>query len=306
MTSSSGGSVADEVLRLVEADPAALLTLVGPTASGKTALALEIAERLGGEIVGADSVQVYRAFDLGSGKPTPEELALAPHHLIDAIDPTDPIDAASWAARAAAAIDSVRSRGRIPIVCGGTFLWIRALVFGLASTPAASAEVRARHREVAEREGRQALHARLREVDAEIATRLHPNDLVRVSRALEVHELSGRPMSEWQREHAAAEAKRRVRFVAIRREAAAMDRRIEDRVRAWLAEGWIEEVEALIARGYGATRPMGSVGYAQIHAMLRGELPREDLHLAIVRATRLFARRQRTWLNHADVAWIAA
>ena len=113
-------------------------------------------------------------------------------------------------------------------------------------------------------------------------------------------------MSIWHREHSGAAAKRRARFVAIRRDPATLDRRIEARVLGWLDGGWIDEVEALIARGYGATRPMGSVGYAQIHSMLRGELPREDLHLAIVRATRLFARRQRTWLNHADVAGIAA
>jgi tRNA dimethylallyltransferase len=304
MTSSSGASVADEALRLVEADPDALWTLVGPTASGKTALALELAERLGGEIVGADSVQVYRAFDVGSGKPSVEDLARAPHHLIDAIEPTDAIDAASWAESASGVIDGVRERGRVPLVCGGTFLWIRALVFGLASTPAASAEVRARHRAMVERDGRQALHDRLREVDAEIAKRLHPNDLVRVSRALEVHELSGRPMSAWQREHSGTEARRRARFVAIRRDPVVMDQRIEARVRGWLHEGWIEEVEALIARGYGATRAMGSVGYSQIHAMLQGELARDELPIAIVRATRLFARRQRTWLNHVDVAWI--
>jgi tRNA dimethylallyltransferase len=113
-------------------------------------------------------------------------------------------------------------------------------------------------------------------------------------------------MSAWHREHSATEVRRRARFVAIRREPAVMDRRFEARVRGWLREGWIEEVEVLIARGYGETRPMGSVGYSQIRAMLRGEIARDDLAIAIVRATRLFARRQRTWLNHADVTWFDA
>jgi tRNA dimethylallyltransferase len=304
MTSSNDASAADEVLRLAEDHREELLTIVGPTASGKTGLAVAIAERAGGEIVGADSVQVYREFDVGSGKPTAEEMARAPHHLISAIAPTDPIDAASWAERAAAIIDDIRARGRLPILCGGTFLWIRALVYGLAPTPPGSAEVRARHRAVVEHEGRHALHARLREVDPEIAARLHPNDLVRVSRALEVHELSGRPMSEWQREHSGGTALRRAHFVAIRRDPREMDRRIEGRVTAWLGQGWIEEVEALRARGYDEARPMGSVGYAQIRAMLRGELSRADLGTAITRATRVFARRQRTWLNRTHVTWV--
>ncbi len=306
MTSSSDASVADEVLRLADDHRDELLTIVGPTASGKTDLAVRVAERAGGEIVGADSVQVYRDFDVGSGKPTREELARAPHHLIGAIEPDAPIDAASWAARAATALDDIRARGRLPIVCGGTFLWIRALVLGLAPAPPASAEVRARHRAIVEREGRPALHAMLREVDAEIAARLHPNDLVRVSRALEVHELSGRPMSSWQREHASEPPLRPARFVAIRRDPREMDHRIAGRVRVWLEQGWIEEVESLVARGYAEARPMGSVGYAQIRAMLRGDIARADLALAITRATRVFARRQRTWLNHTDVIWLTS
>jgi tRNA dimethylallyltransferase len=281
-----------------------LLAVVGPTASGKTALAVELAERLGGEVIGADSVQIYRGFDIGSGKPTAEEQSRAPHHLVGAIDPLDAIDAASWAARAAAAIDDVRARGRVPIVCGGTFLWIKALVYGLAEAPGASAELREAHRVVAEREGRAALHARLAGVDAEAAARLHPNDLVRVSRALEVFELTGRPMSAWHREHAFRRVLRSATLVAIACDPAVLTERIRARVQGWLAGGWIEEVEGLIARGYGAARAMGSVGYAQVHAMLEGELPREDLEGAIVRATRVFARRQRTWLSHTQVRWL--
>ncbi|HEX8796732.1 MAG TPA: tRNA (adenosine(37)-N6)-dimethylallyltransferase MiaA, partial [Polyangiaceae bacterium] len=230
------------------------------------------------------------------------ELERAPHHLVSTIDPLEPMDAAAWAVLASRAIDDVRARGRVPIVCGGTFLWIKALLYGLAETPAASPELRERLRAVAEAEGRPALHARLREVDPESAARLHPNDLVRVSRALEVWELTGKPMSVWQREHAFARERHRARLVAIAHDPASLTERIQQRAHAWVAGGWIEEVQALLARGYGEARAMSSVGYAQVRAMLAGELPREELEIAIVRATRVFARRQRTWLNHVAVA----
>jgi tRNA dimethylallyltransferase len=194
----------------------------------------------------------------------------------------------------------------VPIVCGGTFLWIKALLFGLAEAPAASAALRETHRALAEREGREALHARLRAVDPETAARLHPNDLVRVSRALEVLELTGKPLSAWHREHAFRSVVHRATVVAIACDAATLTERIRARVRTWLTGGWGEEVRALLARGYGDARAMGSVGYAQVHASLAGELPPGELETAIVRATRVFARRQRTWLNHAEVVWLGA
>jgi len=297
-------SVVDQALTVARENPDRLLAVVGPTASGKTELAVSLAERLGGEIVSADSVQVYREFDVGSGKPTARERARAPHHLVGTHAPLEPIDAASWAQAASRAIDDVRARGRVPILCGGTFLWVKALLFGLAEAPAASPEVRDRLRGLAETEGRPALHARLREVDPVLAEKLHPNDLVRVSRALEVWETTGRPLSAWQSEHAFAREQYPARLVGVACDAVTLTDRIRARARAWLAEGWIEEVEGLLARGYGDARAMGSVGYAQVRAMLAGELPREELETSIVRATRVFARRQRTWLNHVDVAWV--
>jgi tRNA dimethylallyltransferase len=293
-----------QALTVARQHPAELLTIVGPTASGKTALAVALAERLDGEVVSADSVQIYRGFDVGSGKPTSHELARAPHHLVSVLDPADPIDAAMWAERASRTVDEIRARGRTPIVCGGTFLWVKALLFGLAEAPAASTEVRQRHRTVAETEGRSALHARLREIDRESAERLHPNDFLRVSRALEVFELTGRPMSLWQRDHAFARVRHQARLVAIACDMNALTARIQARVRSWLAEGWVEEVKNLLAGGYGETRAMGSVGYSQVRAMLGGALPPSELEMSIVRATRIFARRQRTWLNHADVLWL--
>jgi tRNA dimethylallyltransferase len=304
MTSSNDASVVEQGLRIARSCDDELLTVVGPTATGKTALAIALAERLGGEIVSADSVQIYRDFDAGSGKPTTEELARAPHHLVSALDPLEHVDAATWSERAAAAIADVRGRGRIPIVCGGTFLWVKALLYGLAQAPAANREVRARHRVLATGEGRSALHALLRDVDAESAARLHPNDFVRVSRALEVYELTGKPMSIWQREHAFSQLRHPARLLAIECDTGTLTERIRARVSSWLAAGWVEEVRKLVDLGYGEARAMGSVGYAEVRAMLNGELAPHDLDETIVRATRVFARRQRTWLNRANVTWL--
>jgi tRNA dimethylallyltransferase len=297
-------SAVEAALAIAARHPEDLLAIVGPTASGKTGLAVGLAERIGGEVVSADSVQVYRGFDVGSGKPTGDELARAPHHLVGTLDPLDSVDAGSWADSASSAIAGIRARGRVPIVCGGTFLWVKALLFGLAEAPAASAEVRERMRAQADAEGRPALHAKLREVDPESADRLHPNDWVRVSRALEVFELTGKPLSAWQREHGFGRVRHRAKLVAISCSAEMLTARIRTRVRTWLARGWTDEVRGLLEGGYGSARAMGSVGYAQVRATLEGRLRQADLEEAIVRATRVFARRQRTWLNHADVTWL--
>lgn len=294
-----------KVARAVElARSKELLCVVGPTASGKSDLALAAAERIGGEIVSADSVQIYRGFDIGSGKPTAEELARAPHHLVSTHEPEDAIDAARWARIAGDAIAEVRARGKVPIVCGGTFFWVRALVLGLAPAPPADEAIRARHRAIAAERGRAALHEELRRVDPSSADRLHPNDVVRVSRALEIFELSGRPMSAFHAEHGFKDRRYDAALLGLRHDPAVLTERIAARVDRWLAGGWIEEVEALLAAGHADARAMGSVGYAEVRAFLAGELPREELREAIVRSTRVFARRQRTWLNHADVEWL--
>ncbi len=282
-----------------------LVAIVGQTASGKTALAIDVAIALNGEIVSADSVQIYREFNIGSGKPTAEELSRAKHYLIDALNPLDTIDAAGFAKMASACVDDIRARGKRPIVCGGTFLWVKALLFGLAPAPPGSDELRAKHRELVEREGAEALHAALAEIDPEAAARLHANDIVRVSRALEVHTLSGRAMTEWQREHAFATVHYPHQMFAIAHSNEELTKRIEARVTAWLEEGWIAEVESLIKRGYENARAMSSVGYHEVAAHVKGELPREELAISIVRATRVFARRQKTWLNSADVTLLS-
>jgi tRNA dimethylallyltransferase len=283
---------------------AELVCVVGPTAAGKSAFALDLAEMRNGEIIGADSVQVYRRFDIGSGKPDQAERQRAPHHLIDVFDPLEPVDAMKYAVMARAAIEDVRRRGKLPIVCGGTYLWVRALLYGLAPMPPADPAVRARHEADAKAHGRAALHQRLRDVDPESAARLSPNDLVRVSRALEVFEITGRPMSAWQREHGFKTRLYDATLVGVRRPVADLSARIAERTRRFLAAGWIDEVRELVRLGFREARAMSSVGYRQVLAHVDGELAESDLAAAIDRATRVFARRQRTWLRDEPVDWI--
>ncbi|HEX7671247.1 MAG TPA: tRNA (adenosine(37)-N6)-dimethylallyltransferase MiaA [Polyangiaceae bacterium] len=287
-----------------------LLVIVGPTASGKTSLALRIAEAAGGEIISADSVQVYRGFDIGAGKPTPEERARVPHHLIDVADPGDPMDAASWAVLADQAIAQVRARGRLPVVCGGTFLWVRSLLFGLAAAPPADPVIRERHRVLAETGGRGAVHGALRQVDPAAAARLSPNDFIRVSRALEVFELTGTPQTEWHARHGFREPRYAAKLVGIRFTAEELSARIAARVHGMFAAGLVDEVRRLVSEGHGRARATQSVGYRQVLEMLdaqaQGPTPIDLVALeeAIVRATRVFARRQRTWLRDQPVQWL--
>lgn len=280
-----------------------LLVVVGPTASGKTALAIALAERFGAEIVSADSVQIYRRFDAGSGKPSAEELARAPHHLVGAVDPLAKMDAAIFAGLADEAIAGARARGKAVVVCGGTFLWVKALVQGLAPLAPSSDDIRARHKALAESEGRARLHEMLAEVDPASAARLAPNDLVRVSRALEVYELTGETLSSRHESHGFRAHRHRYRLLRPSTSAADLDVNIAKRVDAFFASGWIEEVEAMLADGLGAARAMESVGYRQVAAHVAAGKTGDAAELArsIVRATRVFARRQRTWLRDEDI-----
>jgi tRNA dimethylallyltransferase len=297
-------NVVDVIARALGEDPSVLVCVVGQTASGKTALATEVAARVGGEIVTADSVQIYRELDIGSGKPTAEERARAPHHLVSALDPMSPCDASRFVALADAVIADVRARGRVPIVCGGTFLWVKALVQGLVPAPAASESARDAHRKIVETSGRDALHAALEKVDPVAAAKLHPNDVVRVSRALEVFETTGEKISDLHAAHGFSDVRHKAKLFAIERTPEDLRARIEKRVDGFLAAGWIDEVRDLVLRGRGEARGMGSVGYREVAAHLRGEVAAADLKTAVVRSTRIFARRQRTWLGREPVTWL--
>jgi tRNA dimethylallyltransferase len=283
-----------------------LWVVVGPTASGKTALAVELCEAHAGEIVSADSVQVYRHFDIGSGKPSAQERARVRHHLIDIVEPSEPMDAARYTELAELAISDIRSRGKRPIVCGGTFLWVRALIHGLVPAPPADPALRARHQARVAEVGRGGLHADLARVDQEAARRLAPNDFVRVSRALEVFELTGVRMSDWQAAHGFKTSRHDARLLGVRREKADLDLLILARVRAMLQAGWVAEAARLIEAGYGDTRPFASVGYKQVALALANGQPLDpaSLELSIFRATRVFARRQRTWLRDQPIEWL--
>lgn len=281
-----------------------LLVIAGPTATGKTAAAVELAGHFGGELIGADSIQVYRGFDIGSAKPREAELGGIRHHLIDVIDPNQEIDAVGYARMAEEAIRDVRARGRLPIVVGGTGLWIRALVRGLVDVPPADAEIRRRLETILASEGPGLLHARLAEVDPLTARAVHPNDSVRIIRALEVYEQTGNPLGALRAKHALGRSRYRAVFVVLDMERRAHCRIIERRVAQMLEAGWVDEVRALLARWGDRVRPFGSVGYREILGHVRDAVPLTETIQRIRKSTRTYARRQRTWFRgEPGVSW---
>ncbi|MCB9646110.1 MAG: tRNA (adenosine(37)-N6)-dimethylallyltransferase MiaA [Deltaproteobacteria bacterium] len=280
---------------------------MGPTASGKSALAVALCQRLGGELVTVDSAQVFRGLDVGTAKPTPEERAAVPHHLIDVIEPTEQWSAAQFAAAADQVIAEVRGRGRVPILCGGTGLWMRALVRGIFEAPDIDPEVRARIRGELLTLGPVALHARLAAVDPEAAGRIQPTDPQRIGRALEVYETTGTPISALQAEHGFREARYRLVGVALEWPRDALNARIEARARAMYARGMVEETAAALAKGVPPDAPgLAIIGYRDAVRLLAGEIDRAEAERSTVVATRRYAKRQRNWFNHEpDVHWIS-
>lgn len=291
-----------------------IVVIAGPTASGKTDWALAIAERCDGELIGADSVQVYRGFDIGTGKPSLEQRRGIPHHLIDVIDATESIDAARYAELADAAIGDVHQRGKQPIVVGGTGLWLRALLRGLVPLPTADAELRADLERRADREGLAAMYARLAKVDPLAAARLHRHDRLRVLRALEVFEQTGTPLGEWQRRHALGAPRYDARIWTLELSPQAQSARIEARVDAMLQAGWVDETQALLQRYGSGVRPLASVGYKQLVEHLQQRPTPDDRQTLdisrtrIIQATRAYARHQRTWFRGAggSTQWVNA
>lgn len=271
------------------------VVVVGATGTGKTAAALGLARRLGGELVGADSVQVYRGFDVGSAKPTAEELAGVPHHLLDVLDPPEALDAMAWARLAERACAEVEARGRIPIVVGGTGLWIRALLRGLVDVPAPDPVIRAALEARARAEGPEALHARLRVVDPLAATGIHPRDAVRIVRALEVFEQTGRPLGALRAAHALGAPRLDAYVVRLEVPRDAHGAHLGARIDAMLAAGWLDEIAGIVSRWGAAVRPLRSVGYRQLLPHVLGEAPLDDARRAAAKATRDYARRQRNW-----------
>lgn len=285
-----------------------VLFLMGPTASGKTALAVELVQRLPFEIVSVDSALVYREMDIGTAKPDAETRRLAPHRLVDILDPAEAYSAGRFRRDARREIAAIQAAGHVPLLVGGTMLYFRALERGLAELPSADPAVRARlAAELAER-GRAALHARLARLDPPAASRIHPHDPQRVQRALEVIELTGRPLTEL----CADQRDESMPFQILKLIVAPADRRvlhqrIEQRFRAMLEQGFVAEVERLRARGdLDPDKPsMRAVGYRQVWAYLDGRLDPAAMVERGIAATRQFAKRQLTWLRaEAEAAWM--
>ena len=272
--------------------------LVGPTASGKSALALDIAERLGAEIVSADSRQLYRGLDIGTAKPTAAERARVPHHCLDLADADAAFDAARFREAASDAIARVSARGRPVLVVGGTGLYVRVLLRGLCAAPPRAPALRAALAERMAARGTAAMHRGLTAIDPEAARRINPRDGVRIVRALEVGLASGTRLSTWQARHAFDESPYDALVVGLGRPTPELDRRIAARAAAMVEAGFLEEVRALRARGLSAELPaLRAVGYREMFACIEGQMDEDAAVAATVRATRQFAKRQRTWFR---------
>jgi tRNA dimethylallyltransferase len=282
-----------------------VVCLVGPTASGKSALGLDVAERLGAEIVSADSRQIYRRLDIGTAKPTAAERARVAHHCLDLVEPDVVFDAARWRAAAAEAIADIHRRGRVPLVIGGSGLYLRALLRGLCPAPPRAPALRAALEHMVAARGAPAAHRGLAAIDAAAAARIAPEDAVRIVRALEVGLATGVPLSGWQARHRFADAPYDALAIGLARAVDELDARIAARVRAMMAAGFLDEVRGLRRRGLGPEAPgLAAVGYREILTCLEGGLAPEAAADRITRATRRFAKRQRTWFRREpDVVW---
>ncbi len=274
--------------------------LMGPTASGKTALSVQLAQALNGEIISVDSALVFKGMDIGTAKPTQDERAGIPHHLIDILDPAESFSTGQFRKQALDLMDDISRRGKIPILVGGTMLYFNVLNSGLAVLPEADPAIRAKLDQDLEQLGKEALHRRLADIDPESAARIHPNDPQRVQRALEVYEISGKPLTSF---FTAAQAQdipyQKIKLIIAPRDRAILHNIIALRFKQMLKQGFIEEVAALFQRG-DLTEKMPSiraVGYRQAWFYLQGECDIETMTEKAVTATRQLAKRQFTWLR---------
>jgi tRNA dimethylallyltransferase len=281
--------------------------IIGPTAVGKTDLGLSLARELEAEIVGGDSRQVYRFLDIGTAKPSATQRQAVPHHLIDIVNPDEPLNAAHFAQLAWRCIHSVEMRGKVPLVIGGSGLYIRALTDGLFAGPGANPHLRTALEAEAHRLGLQALHDRLTTVDPAAARRIHPHDRVRIIRALEIYTLTGRPISQWQCQWQNPVRQRAFVLIGLTRDREDLRRRIAARTEAMLQMGLAAEVRRVLAMGYPATLPtLQSVGYGEIIAYLDGQWDLARARDLIARNTWRLAKRQMTWFRRvADIHWIS-
>jgi tRNA dimethylallyltransferase len=276
--------------------------LLGPTGSGKTALSMALAERFGGEIVSCDSVAVYRGMELGTAKPTKEDRARVPHHLIDVAEPDEPFTAGEYSRLARKAIQEIGARERLPIVTGGTGLYLRALTEGLFAGPARREDLRARLRRSAERHGNGWLHRLLRKLDAVMAERIHVNDTAKLIRAIEVCVAARRPMSEVMARDPLTGF--RLLRIGLNPPRAVLYDRLNQRCAAMFAAGLVDETRGLLAR-YGPVKALDSLGYQQAQAVLNGSLSVGEAMKAAQQGHRNYAKRQMTWFRRElEVRWM--
>ena len=284
-----------------------LVAIGGPTATGKTALSVALAKEFGGEVINADSMQIYRRLDIGTAKPTAEERQGIPHHLMDYLPPEAPYSVADFTAAAAPLIDRLNSAGKLPIVTGGTGLYITSLMKGTAFAPEKTdPAIRARLQTEADEQGSAALYARLQQIDPVYAEKLHPNNLPRVIRALELYEATGRRMSEQQRAALAAEPPYRSLCICLTcRDRAELYRRIDRRVDSMLQNGVLEEAKLVYDNRETYRTAAQAIGYKEFFPYFAGEMPLNDCTNRLKQATRNYAKRQLTWFRHqADGVWL--
>ena len=284
-----------------------MVAIGGPTATGKTALSVALAKEFGGEVINADSMQIYRGLDIGTAKPTAEERQGIPHHLMDFLPPEAPYSVADFTAAAAPLIEQLNSAGKLPIVTGGTGLYITSLMKGTAFAPEKTdPAIRARLQTEADEQGSAALYARLQQIDPAYAEKLHPNNLPRVIRALELFEATGRRMSEQQRAALAAEPPYRSLCICLTcRDRAELYRRIDRRVDSMLQNGVLEEAKLVYDNREIYRTAAQAIGYKEFFPYFAGEMPLNDCTNRLKQATRNYAKRQLTWFRHqADGVWL--
>ncbi|MCL1092981.1 tRNA (adenosine(37)-N6)-dimethylallyltransferase MiaA [Shewanella kaireitica] len=284
-----------------------IITLMGPTASGKTALAIELVKNYDCEIISVDSALIYQQMDVGSAKPDAAELAVAPHHLIDIIDPAESYSAADFRKDALLKIEDIISRGKTPLLVGGTMMYFKALIEGLSPLPGANDEIRAQIAAEAQADGWQALHDQLKEIDPVAAERIHPNDPQRLARALEVFRISGKSLTELTKVKSDAFPYEAIQFAIAPNDRKVLHKAIETRFKAMLGLGFVEEVKRLKSRDdlHLELPSMRCVGYRQCWQHLDGEYDYETMVEKAIVATRQLAKRQLTWLRGwPDLIWL--
>ena len=284
-----------------------VIIICGPTGIGKTAVGIELARKFGGEIISADSMQIYRHMDIGTAKPTPEELAQIAHHMIDIVDPDEDYDAAQFAKQGRDRIAEIVNGNLIPFIVGGTGLYIKALLHGLFQSKPVDPRIRNRLNQEAEENGPGFLYERLKKIDPAAASRIHPNDSYRIMRALETIESSGKPISKHHQNHGFADDPFAALKIGLQMDRQNLYARIDNRVELMIEAGLVEEVKKLLAMGYSAElKSMQSIGYRHVVEFLEEKLPWDECVRTLKRDTRRFAKRQFTWFGaDRDIIWQA-